>query len=169
MIKGNKVVLWEKRLEDAKDDYAWRTDVELCRLDATSPLNITFQEYLLNYANDLRYPNLTQRRFAIDTEDGKHIGNCMYYSIDVERKRAELGIMIGERAYWDKGYGADAINTLVNLIFQETPVERIYLHTLESNIRAQMCFQKCGFVFCGKTIRNGHYFKLMEVRKNTKD
>ena len=165
MMRGNKVVLREKRLEDAKDDYAWRTDAELARLDGTLPLHTSFSEYLLSYAEELHHSGLFRRHFAIESEEGKHIGNCMYYNIDDHRKEAEIGIMIGDRSYWDKGYGTDVVTTLVNHIFQETKVERIYLHTLEWNIRAQKCFLKCGFVPCGRTIRNGNHYILMEIKR----
>ena len=158
-------MLREKRIEDVKDDYSWRTDAELARLDGALPLNISFSEYLIIYIEELHHPGLSQHRFAIDSEEGKHIGNCMYYNIDEQRKEAELGIMIGDRSYWDKGYGTDAVTTLVNYVFQETKVERIYLHTLEWNIRAQRCFQKCGFVPCGRTIRNGDRYIIMEIKK----
>lgn len=165
MLKGNKVVLREKRLEDAKTDYKWKTDGDLARLDATSPLNINFSEYFFSYAEELRYPSLMQQRFAIETEKGKHIGNCMYYNVDEEKKEAELGIIIGERHYWDKGYGADAVATLIKRIFAETNLEKVYLHTLESNTRAQRCFQKCGFTVSGPSVRDGHHFIIMELHK----
>jgi RimJ/RimL family protein N-acetyltransferase len=106
-----------------------------------------------------------QRRFAIETEKGKHIGNCMYYNVDEEKKEAELGIIIGDRHYWDKGYGADAVATLVKRIFAETNLEKVYLHTLESNTRAQRCFQTCGFTVSGSTVRDGHHFITMELHK----
>ena len=165
MLKGNKVVLREKRLEDAKNDYEWKTNGELTRLDATLPLNVTFSEYLSSYAEELRYPHLMQRRFAIETEEGRHIGNCMYYNIDGNKGEAELGIIIGDRHYWDKGYGTDAVATLVKQIFEEPNLEKVYLHTLEWNIRAQRCFEKCGFTVCGHTVRNGHRFIIMELTK----
>ena len=43
-IRGEKVVLREKRIQDAEDDYAWRTDEELARLDATRPLKMSFED-----------------------------------------------------------------------------------------------------------------------------
>ncbi len=163
MIIGNKVRLREKRLADAKRDYAWETDPELARLDAATTVVITFQEYLSNYARELRYPPSTSRRFAIETVAGEHIGNCAYYNVDEAKGEAELGIIIGNRDYWDKGYGADVITALVNYIFCETSLHRIYLKTLKFNGRAQKCFQKCGFIPCGYLDRDGHSFLLMEM------
>ncbi|HJX70061.1 MAG TPA: GNAT family protein [Dehalococcoidia bacterium] len=165
MIKVTKVVLREKSLTDAPNDYTWKRDEELACLDATIPLEMPFSEYLLSYAMELRYANTGGRRFAIETLDGKHIGNCSYYNVDEHKGEAELGILIGERDYWNKGYGADAVTTLASQVFEETNLKRIYLHTLEWNIRAKRCFQKCGFIPCGRVNRAGQDFIIMEIKK----
>jgi len=165
MITDNKVILRDKRLADAQDDYAWQSDSELARLDATSVLTMTFREYLRDYTDRLRFTSPTRRQFAIETKDGKHIGNCSYYGIDKIKSEVELGIMIGNRDYWNKGYGTDTVITLVNYIFNETNLERIHLKTLESNYRAQKCFQKCGFTTCGHVNRYGFSLMLMETHR----
>ena len=36
-------------------------------------------------------------------ENGKYIGNCMYYDMNTIDKEAELGIVIGDRNYWSRG------------------------------------------------------------------
>lgn len=164
MIKGTMVVLREKRLEDAMQDYAWRSDAELASLDATLPINIPFSQYLSVYAEELQYANTKGRRFAIETLDGRHIGNCNYYNLDKYKGEAELGILIGDRDYWDRGYGADAVITLVNQLFSETKLKRMYLHTLEWNDRAKKCFEKCGFTPLRLVIRGGQKFIFMEIR-----
>ncbi len=160
---GHKVTLRRKRLSDARNDYKWQTDPELTRLDAMPQLTASFARYLLDYTVTLRNPASTRRVYAIEVEDGRHIGNCVYYNIDNVRGDAELGIMIGEREYWGKGFGADAVSALLELIFRETALRRIYLKTLQWNKRAQKCFRKCGFTPCGSIKRNGHDFMLMEL------
>jgi RimJ/RimL family protein N-acetyltransferase len=165
MIIGDKVKLRGKRLADAPLDYSWQTDPELAQLDATTQLSISFQHYLSEYTRELRYPPLTRQRFAIETLDGKHIGNCTYYGINEVKGEAELGIMIGDRDYWGKGYGANAITAVVNHIFQHTKLNRIYLKTLDSNTRGQKCFTKCGFAPYGHLNRDGYNFILMELHR----
>lgn len=165
MIKGKKARLRSKKLADAREDYAWQCDTELSRLDAVAPMNISFTQYVLAYESELRHANANRRQFAIDTLDGKHIGNCVYYDINEGKGEAELGIMIGNRAYWSQGYGTDAVSALVDHIFHEGKFKRIYLKTLVSNIRAQRCFQKCGFIPCGNMDRDGYSFTLMELSK----
>ncbi|MFC1903149.1 GNAT family N-acetyltransferase [Chloroflexota bacterium] len=165
MISGNKTRLRSKSLADARNDYTWQTDSELAQLDATPPLAMSFTKYLSAYVSELRYSTLLERRFAIETLEGEHIGNCVYYGVDNTKAEAELGIIIGNRNYWDKGYGSDAVTTLVNRIFCQTNINRLYLKTLDSNMRAQRCFKKCGFITCGRMVRDGFSFEIMEMHR----
>ncbi|MDM8000594.1 MAG: GNAT family N-acetyltransferase [Dehalococcoidia bacterium] len=169
MIRGKKVVLREKRLEDARQDYVWKTDPELSRLDATLPLTLPFREYLLTYAEELdRRMDGKGCVFAIETLDGKHIGNCCYYNMERDKKEAEIGIMIGDPSYWDAGYGTDAVKTLVSHVFRKEGVRKLYLHTLVWNTRARKCFEKCGFVESKRVTRSGYDFILMEMKRPAK-
>jgi RimJ/RimL family protein N-acetyltransferase len=166
MITGTKIRLRDKRMSDARNDHAWQSDPELAQLDAVPALTISYAQYLLNYSWELRLPSLTTRRFAVESLDGKHIGNCSYHNINETKGEAELGIMIGERDYWDKSYGTDTVLALINHISQETKLKRLYLKTLESNTRAQKCFKKCGFTPYGRLVRDGYVFTLMELHFN---
>ena len=56
-VRGEKVVLREKRVEDASRDYSWRVDTELAKLDATRPLNMSYSSFLEYSKEELRYPN----------------------------------------------------------------------------------------------------------------
>ena len=166
VLTGQKMVLREKRLSDAANDYSWRTDPELSRFDAAFPLKLAFREFVLYYTEQLRSLKEDRRWFAIDTLNGQHIGNCMYYDLDKNRRQAKIGIIIGDRDYWDKGYGTDAVMTLVAYVFEEMRLERAYLDTLEWNARAQRCFQKCSFVVSGHVNDRGHDFVIMELYKS---
>ena len=164
---GTKVRLREKKLTDARSDYRWQANPELARLDAMPLINVSFPRYLLDYTALLSNPSPKRHTFAIETLDGRHIGNCVYYNFDREKGEAELGIMIGEYDCWGKGYGADAVATLVDYVFHEVGLRRVYLKTLDWNGRAQRCFLKCGFIPCGQIVKNGHQFVIMEmVREN---
>ena len=166
ILTGSKVKLRPKYLTDAMNDYSWRTDPELCRYDATQPLTLTFEEYLKCFSN-LFYYNGQDCHLAIETHDGKHIGNCGYFNIDKKKRETEYGIMIGDRTYWELGYGADAIRTSVNYVLTHTELRRIHLKTLDWNIRAQKCFEKCGFSVYGKLVRDGYTFITMEIIRPT--
>ena len=168
-IRGRKVVIREKRLDDVADDYAWRTDEELSRLDATQPLRMSFSDFARFSREEILFSSPASKRLAIDTFDGLHIGNCMYYDIDLRRGEAELGIMIGNRDYWDMGYGTDSVDALLEHIFNTTTLDRVYLHTLDWNLRAQRSFAKSGFREVKKVRRSGLDFLRMDIRREDWD
>ena len=159
----SRIVLRDKDPADAWDDYSWETDPELATLDAAPVLPISYSQYLMDYTADLRMPRTSSRQFAVDTRDGMHIGNCSYYNLDKSRGEVELGIMIGNRDYWNKGYGAEIIDAMLEHIFLEMNLKRVHLKTLDWNARAQKCFTKCGFSECTRISRGGHSFVLMEI------
>ena len=160
---GARVTLRDKKVEDAEQDYIWRCDPELAQLDATYPLSMNYDRYLKMFQDQLRYPTPGSHHFGIDVEEGKLIGNCMYYDLDTINLEAELGIVIGDRDYWNNSYGYDAVVTLLDFMFNERNLKRVYLHTLEWNHRAQRSFGKCGFSPVRPVRRMGRDFILMEV------
>jgi len=162
VARGRRVVLRRKRVSDAKDDYTWRSDEELARYDAVPPLRLTFPDFVASLQAQLRYPDPARRSYAIEDEGGHHIGNAMYYNLREATGEAELGITIGARRYWGQGYGSDAVQALVKLLFREKGVRRMLLHTLDWNVRAQRCFRKAGFVPRGMVQRDGRAFLVME-------
>lgn len=165
IARGAKVVLRKKQLADADKDYAWRCDPELASFDGMAPLRLPYEDFLAGYSHEIEYDGPYRRTYAIDDEEGRHIGNVMYYSADKVRGEAEMGISIGERAYWSRGYGSDAAAAFLRFLFQELGFRRIYLHTLDWNVRAQRCFLKAGFVSCSTSWRDGHTFIVMEMRR----
>ena len=162
-LVGVRVILRDKRLEDAESDYIWRCDPELARLDAAYPLTMNYDRYLKMFQDQLRYPTPASHHFGIEVADGKFIGNCMYYDYDSINRQAELGIVIGDRDYWSGAYGFDAVVTLLDHLFSRINLDRVYLHTLQWNERAQKCFARCGFQTVRSVRRMGHDFLLMEV------
>ena len=162
---GEKIVLRNKKFEDAWLDYQWRCDAEIANLDAAFPLKMKFEEFLRMIKDQLRYPTPASGRFGIETLDGKYIGNCMYYDMDTVNKQAEIGIVIGDKEYWNGGYGSDAVATILEYLFSRTSMKRLYLHTLVSNKRAQRAFKKCGLLQVSSVLRNGMEFILMDITK----
>ncbi len=164
-LRGARIILRDKRIEDAEQDYIWRSDTELAKLDAAYPLTMTYDRFLKIYSDQLKYPTPGSHHFAACTYEGKFIGNCMYYDFDSVNMEAELGIVIGDRDYWGNAFGYDAVTTLLEHLFVEKNLKRVYLHTLEWNERAQRCFSKCGFQEVRRVRRMAYDFILMEVKR----
>ena len=165
VARGRRTVIRRKRIEDAADEYRWRSDPELAQYDASRPVQAPFEDYQRNWSFDYRFTDMATRSFAIEDESGRHIGNLMYYNIDRAGGEAEIGISVGERRCWSQGYGSDALAAMVRTLFASTGLKRLYLHTLEWNERAQRCFRRAGFAVCGTSWRDGHTFVVMETRR----
>jgi len=165
-LYGGRIILRDKQSDDAENDYRWRSDPELARLDAAIPLTMSFERYLKLFEDQMKYPTPGSHHYSIDTLDGRFIGNCMYYDMDTVNLEAELGIVIGDRDYWSDGYGFDAVTTLLDHMFNARNLKRVYLHTLEWNGRAQKSFSKCGFNAVRPVRRMAHDFILMDVLRD---
>lgn len=162
---GLKVVIRAKAVDDAEDDHRWRQDPELAELDAASVLRQGLNEFTRDLEQELKFPTPWVKRFAIDTLDGVHIGNCMVYDIDTIKGQCELGILVGEREYWDGGYGREAFELLIDHCFAMASMNRLYLHTLRWNVRARKAFAGAGLREVGPDPRGGHDFILMEITR----
>lgn len=169
VLTGVRVMLRGKRMEDAEKDYIWRSDPEIARLDAAYPLTMKYDRYLKLFEDQIRWPTPGSHHFGIEAAGGKYIGNCMYYDLDSLGKAAELGIVIGDKDYWSGGYGYDAVVTLLQYMFDEMRLKRVYLHTLEWNHRAQKSFERSGFNPVRHVRRMSHDFILMEVLREDWD
>jgi RimJ/RimL family protein N-acetyltransferase len=162
-LKGKKVRLREKKLTDVRNDYRWQSDPELAKFDAVPAM--PFPVYLLDYTAEIQKSRPNRFPLAIEDLDGKHIGNCTCYEIDEKKGEAQFGIMIGDHNYQGKGYGCDAICAVIDHVFRTTKLYRLYLKTLDWNLRAQKCFIKCGFAHYGQLKHNGYTFLLMELKR----
>ena len=164
VAEGQLVILRRKRLEDAQQDWIWRTDTELAELDASPVSHLTYDQFRNQFEWQLRTTPMHRSTFAVETLDApRHIGNVMYYNTDFQRRETELGIVLGDRTTWNGGYGREAVRLLIDHVFTHTALTRIYLHTLDWNVRAQRAFAAAGFRDCGRVRRGRNRFHQMHV------
>ena len=88
--------------------------------------------------------------FGIETTDGQLIGNIGLEAINWKDRKAELGIVIGEKEYWGQGYGTEAIKTLLEFAFRQMNLHRVSLRVFDDNERARRCYEQCGFKLEGR-------------------
>jgi RimJ/RimL family protein N-acetyltransferase len=81
---------------------------------------------------------------AIETLAGEFVGVCDLGRVEGRARTAIMGIWIG-KAFWDKGFGTDAVRVLCRFAFSEMNLQRIELGVLENNARGKQAYEKVGF------------------------
>lgn len=84
------------------------------------------------------------------------IGTCQIHDINWRNRSAEIGIMIGEKSYWDQGYGTEAMQLMVDHGFKTLNLHRIWLQVFAKNKRGIRAYEKAGFKYEG-TYRQAEY------------
>ncbi|HEY0168484.1 MAG TPA: GNAT family protein [Jatrophihabitans sp.] len=90
-----------------------------------------------------------RQNFAIEA-DGVFIGECGLHNVNRRDGTAEVGIGIGDRAYWGRGYGREALTLLVDYGFRMQNLRKIWLETHGGNERAIRSYRAVGFVEEGR-------------------
>lgn len=146
MIEGKLVNLRAPELGDLERAWRWVNDREVTRHLA--------MRYLMSMKAEEAWlrDRLSQQRtfgevfFAIETKEGAHIGSVGLHNARPESRKGRLGISIGEKSYWSKGYGTDATLTLLRFAFDQMNLNRVDLTVDDDNHRAIAAYRKCGFV-----------------------
>jgi RimJ/RimL family protein N-acetyltransferase len=150
MIEGKMVRLRALEPTDAERAFQWINDREVTQfLMARYPWSLAAErDFVTEAAKRMEFGDA---RFAIETKDeGVHIGMCGLHRARPEDRNAELGIMIGDKSYWNGGYGTDTMLTLVRFAFEQMNLHKVALGVFDFNERAQKVYRRCGFVEEGR-------------------
>ena len=161
---GKNIRLRPLQKSDLSKMVRWNIDEELQNfVDCTLPDNLFHLErwYLENV------PDRHYQIFAIETLDGCLIGDMELDHICWSKRETELRIRIGEKEFWGRGLGSEAVSLVLNYIFQAKNFSRVYLRVYDFNQRAINCYLKNGFRPIGLLHRTEKDWKdiiLMEVK-----
>ena len=131
----------------------WQRDTEFHRLLDNDPIRINSEKKIKEW-NEGRIekgPQPERYPFSVRTlAEDKLIG---FFGLDVDliHRDAMVGIGIGERDFWSKGYGTDMMNVCLRYAFLELGVQRVSLGLHEYNSRALRSYEKAGFRLEGRT------------------
>ena len=81
----------------------------------------------------------------VDRTSGELIGSCGVYGVNWKNSTCQVGIAIGQD-WQGKGYGTDAMETLISFIFNYIPINKIKLQVFSFNQSAIRSYEKCGFI-----------------------
>ena len=161
MYYGKKVKLRAYKEEDINKAWIFVNDKEVRSLIAAGTIFPISLKEERNFIEKPRGKN-EEYNFAIETlESESFIGGCSVKKVNWVNRNCEIGIMIGDKDYWNKEYGTDAIKTLLKFIFDEMNLNKVKLGVFGFNKRAIRSYEKCGFKIEGteknEIFRNGEY------------
>ncbi len=145
MIAGEHVILRAFEREDGERCYRWMNDPSIVRTLKTR-YPIAFQNEI-EWLERAMHASATERHFAIERKDDRtHIGNASIHDIDWVSRTASFGLFVGEPSAWNRGFGGDAVRTLVRFAFDEMNLQKLRINVFEYNERAKHVLETQGFV-----------------------
>src|SRR5512136_1426779 len=138
MLKGEKVILRPLRQDDVVRQHEFNQDLELYGLMGDIPRVSPLERAQVFYESRAK-PDDNLAPFAIEA-DGKYISHCALMNLHHRYGNLDLTVMIGDRAYWGRGHGREAVKLLLEYGFHYLGARRIVLTTHAKNERALRCF-----------------------------
>jgi RimJ/RimL family protein N-acetyltransferase len=125
----------------------WKYDSELKRLQDSDPAGQHSQKASKQWLEkQLEKAGDKAHWFSIRTVDGDQlIGDITLEVTDWQRGEAFVGLSIGLREYWGRGYGTEAMQLMLEFAFMEANLYRVSLNVFEYNPRAIRSYEKAGF------------------------
>lgn len=164
-LQGTKVNVRSLTREDTLNIVKWKSDPEIADLVRGGPIHTTIE--IENRRFDRHNEATDTLRLLIETKQKKAIGFISLGEIDKENKKAELGMLIGEKNYWDQGYGTDALIALLDYLFTKLDFNRVSLEVFDYNLRAKKAYEKIGFKVEGVQrqglFRNGCFHDIFNM------
>ncbi len=154
MIKGKKVRLRALEKNDLAKVWEWMNDEEVMWFWAEPGNTQSLAEVEQWFAGLQEVAGYSSKQFIIEAEEGTPIGRIFYEHLDTKHQRAEVGMQIGEKEQWGRGYGTDTMIAFLEYLFNELGLHRVYLHVQSYNTRALRCYEKCGFTQEGTLRQN---------------
>lgn len=140
--KTQKIILRPFTEKDLPAMVCWNNDPEIEYLvDRCLPKTLgRCLAWFTRHSGERNY-----RLYALENEEGRLIGETELDHICWKRREAELRIRIGEKKYWNRGYGTLALREILKRAFFEFKLDSVYLRVYTFNLRAIHCYEKVGF------------------------
>ena len=148
IYRGELVRLGAMDAEEAGKAFArWSRDSEFRRLldSGVSQLHSAkgVQKWL---EKELEEQSVNQHWFSIRKfDDDRLLGDIDLYIYTWTGRDAFVGLGIGEREFWGRGYGTDVMKVILRYAFTEVNLNRVSLTVFEYNPRAVRSYEKAGF------------------------
>lgn len=145
-MTGEKCYLSPICPDDAEKYTLWLNDSEITDNLTLASVMITLEgerEALRELAKEHNYA-------IIDNETNELIGNIGLMNISHLHRTAEIGLFIGNKSYWNKGYGKESLGLLIDFAFNKLNLHNIILRVYSFNTNAIKCYESVGFKKIGE-------------------
>jgi diamine N-acetyltransferase len=166
MIYGERVRLRAPERVDIPRFVAWLNDPEV-RTGLSIALPFSHADEEIWFENMLKRP-MEEHPLTIEICQGEEwamVGNCGLFDFDWRCRSAEAGIFIGEKSFWNQGYGTDVMRLLLKHGFKTLNLNRISLRVYANNPRAIRSYEKAGYIHEGcqrqGVYQDGQYIDIM--------
>jgi RimJ/RimL family protein N-acetyltransferase len=146
MQQGN-VRFTPLQMENIHTHFRWKNDPELHRLDSETPYEEeSFGDFKERFEALCAEAVPTQRHFEVhEAATDALVGVAYAIRIRPHHRRALVGVTIGEKELWGKGYGRDALRLLLQYCFQDLDLHRVGATTFEYNTAWRDLLESVGF------------------------
>jgi ribosomal-protein-alanine N-acetyltransferase len=166
---GERIYLKSLTQDDITQTYVkWLNDSEINKY-LESRWQVHTVENIWAYVSAMNDSN-NNVMFGIFLKDfDRHIGNIKIGSINRIHNYADMGLIIGERGLWGKGFATESIIAATAYGLQELKLNKIFAGIYADNIGSYKAFIKAGYEDAGRLrnhrISNGVYVDEILVEK----
>lgn len=144
-VVGERVYLREVRPTDVGDAYyGWMNDPEVTRY-----LESRFYPQSLESLHSFVSGKLGDRDNVflaiVLRADDRHVGNIKLGPVDWIHRTADIGLLVGERDCWGKGYATEAISLVTDYAFRTLNLRKVTASCYGNNPGSARAFEKAGF------------------------
>lgn len=169
---NNDIYLRKLKSSDASDNYVkWMNDTDInqfleSRFQTHSKK--TIEEFINNTNN---CPSEYLLGIFLKNSD-KHIGNIKIGGIDSHHKFAYIGLIIGDKNEWGKGYATKAIQLATQYGIKKLEINTLISGIYSNNKASYKVFTNAGYQYCGKyknkLLYNNKYYDeiILQYSKN---
>lgn len=145
-IDGDRIRFTPLQMENIYTHFRWNNDPELNRLDSELPYEKeTFGEFKKRFEAMCYEASPANQDFEIHTNDDTLIGLAYVARISRHNSHGLIGVTIGDRDYWGKGYGRESLELLLNYCFEDLKLHRVSAETFEYNTAWRKLVRDIGF------------------------
>lgn len=145
LVRGENLSLRPVAGSDVGPVYVrWMNDPEVVRFTESrfrAHSESDIRAYVEKMENDPRSHFLA----IVENGSGRHVGNLKIGPVDERHKIASVGIIIGEKDCWGKGYATEALRLSARLAFEALKLHKLTAGCVDLNAGAVRAFEKAGF------------------------